>query len=155
MKQRRREFTGYHATAIIAAFFAVVITVNFVMARYAIATFGGTVVDNSYVASQKFNGWLEEARREKVLGWKVEQPVREGGYLSIRAQDALGQPLAGAAVTMVAEHPLGRLADRRIVFEEGAPGAYISKDELPAGRWRLRMDIHRAKEELSLAFEVH
>jgi nitrogen fixation protein FixH len=130
------------------------IAVNFVMARYAIATFGGTVVDNSYVASQKFNGWLEEARREKELGWRVEQPVREGKHLSVVIADALGQPLTGATVSVLAEHPLGRLADRHIAFEERASGTYISKDGLPAGRWKLRMDIRQAKKELNLAFEV-
>ena len=54
-----RRFTGYHATMIIVAFFAVVVGVNMVMARFALSTFGGTVVDNSYVASQKYNEWLK------------------------------------------------------------------------------------------------
>ncbi|MGE0776676.1 MAG: FixH family protein, partial [Sphingomonadaceae bacterium] len=53
-----RSFTGRHMAIILIAFFGVVIAVNFYMARMAIGTFGGTVVDNSYVASQRFNGWL-------------------------------------------------------------------------------------------------
>lgn len=149
-----RRFTGYHATAILVAFFGVVIAVNFVMARYAIETFGGTVVENSYVASQKFNGWLEEARREEELGWKVTAPVRDGGRLTISATDALGRPLAGADVSMIAEHPLGRAPDRNLAFEEERPGTYISKGQLPAGRWKLRARILVNKRELSLAFEV-
>jgi nitrogen fixation protein FixH len=40
---------------ILVAFFAVVIAVNLLMARLAISTFGGVVVENSYVASQHFN----------------------------------------------------------------------------------------------------
>ena len=64
--KRVRPFTGYHMTAILVAFFGVVIVVNFVMARYAVATFGGTVVDNSYVASQEFNGWLKGLTVQKV-----------------------------------------------------------------------------------------
>ena len=50
--------TGRHVAAIFIGFFAIVIAVNMLMASYAIGGFGGTVVDNSYVASQKFNGWL-------------------------------------------------------------------------------------------------
>ena len=36
--------------------------------RYAMSTFGGIVVENSYVASQEFNGWLEEARQSDGAG---------------------------------------------------------------------------------------
>lgn len=47
-------FNGRHMTAILVAFFAVVIAVNVLMARFIICTFGGVVVENSYVASQHF-----------------------------------------------------------------------------------------------------
>ena len=72
-QQRRiaRPFTGKHMAAIMIAFFGVVIAVNVLMARLATSTFGGLVVENSYVASQKFNRWLGEARSEKALGWKA------------------------------------------------------------------------------------
>jgi nitrogen fixation protein FixH len=40
------KFTGWHMTTILVAFFGVVIAVNFFMARMAVGTFGGTVVDN-------------------------------------------------------------------------------------------------------------
>ena len=59
--------TGRHVAAIFVAFFAVVIAVNVLMASYAVGGFGGTVVDNSYVASQRFNGWLAQARRFRML----------------------------------------------------------------------------------------
>ena len=36
------------------------------------STFGGVVVENSYVASQDFNGWLDEARAERALGWDAD-----------------------------------------------------------------------------------
>ena len=52
-----KPFTGWHMTAILVGFFSTVIAVNVYMAHAAISTFGGTVVDNSYVASQEFNGW--------------------------------------------------------------------------------------------------
>jgi len=56
-------FTGKHFAVIIVAFFAVVIGVNLFMATQASATFGGVVVENSYVASQEFNKWLDEAEQ--------------------------------------------------------------------------------------------
>ena len=62
----RRRFTGYHMAAILVAFFGVIIAVNMVMATLATRTFGGVVVENSYVASQEFNGWLKDARVDLV-----------------------------------------------------------------------------------------
>eukprot|EP01035_Chromulina_nebulosa_P040301 gene40301-54499_t len=62
-------------TAIMCAFFAVVIGVNMLMASDAIRTFGGTVVDNSYVASQQYNGWLAEARVQRLYGWLTKRAV--------------------------------------------------------------------------------
>ena len=60
-------FTGWHMLAICVAFFGVVIAVNVVMADLAISTFSGEVVENSYVASQRFNGWLDEAKAEAEM----------------------------------------------------------------------------------------
>jgi nitrogen fixation protein FixH len=154
MKQVR-PFTGYHMATILVAFFAIVIAVNFVMARYAIETFGGTVVDNSYVASQKFNGWLKEARREREFGWKVTAPVRENDHLAVTITDSHDQPLTGAAMTMIAEHPLGGMPDRTLHFAESASGFYRSIETLPAGRWKLRAHADHASENLDLAFEVN
>jgi nitrogen fixation protein FixH len=56
-----RQFTGGTWRRMVA-FFGVVIAVNLTMARLAIGSFGGVVVENSYVASQKFNGWLDRPR---------------------------------------------------------------------------------------------
>ncbi len=70
-----KRFTGRHMAAIMFAFFGVVIAVNVTMATFATRTFGGTVVDNSYVASQKYNGWLAEARRQERLGWTALLPL--------------------------------------------------------------------------------
>ena len=151
---KARRFTGYHAAAILCAFFGVVIAVNFTMARFAISTFGGTVVDNSYVASQKYNGWLEEARQEKELGWKVAKPVREEERLLFSIEDAPGQPMTGANITATAEHPLGREPARTLNFAEASPGQYRSIEPLPAGRWKLRARIMRDGRERDLAFEV-
>ena len=50
-----RTFTGWHMATILVSFFAIVVGVNLLMARFATSTFGGVVVENSYVASQQFN----------------------------------------------------------------------------------------------------
>lgn len=136
-------FTGRHIAAILVAFFAVVITVNLVMARDAISTFGGVVVENSYVASQEYNTWLDEAAKEKALGWKAEAKRDPDGRVAITL---VGAPTAGVTVQGDAWHPLGRLPDRTLHFQRQADGSYLSDAALPAGRWRLRIMANTGKQ---------
>lgn len=130
-----RKFTGRHAAMVIVAFFAVVIVVNVVMAKLAIATFGGTVVDNSYVASQRFNRWLDNSAADRALGWKVELSRSADKSLEARLVNSAGAPLDRARVTVHVEHPLGGRPPQDLVLAEIAPGTY--RAELAPGRWRV------------------
>jgi nitrogen fixation protein FixH len=132
-----RSFTGVHMLAIIIAFFGVVITVNFVMALSAIHSFGGTVVDNSYVASQSFNRWLQEAQQEAQSGWRVSAQ-REAGFVVVTLSNRTGL-VQTAAMTGTAEHPLGRLPNISLHFQSLGEGRFRVLEKLPEGRWRLRM----------------
>ncbi|WP_245647567.1 FixH family protein [Novosphingobium lentum] len=131
--------TGRHAAMMIVAFFAVVIGVDFTLAHFAISTFGGTVVENSYVASQKFNGWLDEARAEEALGWKVTIARGAMGEAVVQPVDRTGKPIVGATLQGLAEHPLGQRPDVPMAFHEYAPGTYSAR--LPQGRWRLHLTL--------------
>ena len=137
-----KPFTGRHMTAILVGGFAVVIGVNLVMARAAISTFGGLVVDNSYVASQHFNNWLEKADEAKALGWKVDLSRTPDGRIQVAAADVP----AGATVRGEAWHPLGRMPDRELRFVPAGAGSYASDDSLPAGRWVIRLEIASGKD---------
>lgn len=132
-----RPFTGRHMAAILVAGFGIVIAVNVTMASFAASTFGGTVVENSYVASQQFNRWLEEARVEEALGWKLAASRRPDG----RIEAALSAAPADPTVTAVARHPLGRNPDTALTFRRDAAGTWVSRETLPEGRWTLRFDV--------------
>ena len=108
-----RRFTGWHMTAIMLAMFGTIIAVNVTMARFAIGTFGGVVVENSYVASQHFNRWLGEARDQQRLGWRVAVAVDATRRVTVTAADPAG-PIATAQVSALATHPLGRAPDRTL-----------------------------------------
>lgn len=129
-------FTGRHMAAIFVAFFGVVIAVNFVMARLAILTFGGEVVENSYVASQHFNRWLGEAETEKALGWQVAAARQPDGKLALTLTGAPDD----ASVSAMVRHPVGRLPDRQIAFASQGAGRFVSTQPLPAGRWQLHVE---------------
>lgn len=145
-----RRFTGWHMTGILVAFFAVVIAVNMLMATLAVRSFGGVVVDNSYVASQKFNGWLKAARAQEAQGWRETIAVDAQRRVQVSLVDAAGAPFNGVAVTATAAHPLGRAPDIALTFREASPGRYSSDRALPAGRWRLSLSAadHRFVHEI-------
>jgi nitrogen fixation protein FixH len=132
-----KTFTGRHMAAIMVGFFGIIIAVNFTMARFAVTTFGGIVVENSYVASQEFNGWLDEAKRQRALGWDAITTWRPDNRLAVQLS---GVP-EGAAVSATARHPLGRLPDHELVFEPSGDGRFLSTQALPAGRWLLRLEV--------------
>jgi len=131
-----RPFTGRHMAALMIAFFGVVIAVNVVMARLAIGTFGGVVVENSYVASQHFNRWLDQAGAERRLGWHAEIRRAADGTVAVTLR---GVP-AGAVVSGEAWHPLGSAPDHVLQFRaEG--GGFRSVERLPDSRWRIRIVV--------------
>jgi nitrogen fixation protein FixH len=135
-------FTGWHMFAILAAFFGVVIVVNVYMARLATGTFSGEIVTNSYEASQHYNQWLDEAAREKALGWTVDVTRMADGRVSVRIVGKGQTPVPSKGVLSgEAWHPLGRVADRSVSFVAQADGSYRSFDPLPDGRWNLRLRL--------------
>ncbi len=133
-----KSFTGKHMAVVLGAFFGVVITVNLAMARLASGTFGGVVVENSYVATQHFNRWLDEAEAQKALGWKVGVRRRADGRVAL---SLTGIPQGPVTVRALARHPLGRMPDQPLTFARQADDSWLSAAPLPAGRWRLRLDV--------------
>ena len=147
------KFTGWHMTAILVAFFGVVMAVNFTMARMAVSSFGGTVVDNSYVASQKYNRWLNAAAQQDKLGWEVSASVDAERHVRI---DARSNGVMLEQVTAVGDalHPLGRAADVPLVFAATPQGYLLSTKPLPAGRWNLRLSLRRGADIFKLVEQV-
>ncbi len=146
MKQQPRKprlFTGRHMWFVMLGFFGTIIVVNLIMARFAIGTFGGTVVDNSYVASQSYNDWLAQAREQDQLGWTVDALRGSDDHIDVAVNDDEGAPLADAKVSALARHPLGRSNPVDLAFEHGVGKGYRSLDVLPAGRWTLHLTIEQ------------
>ena len=131
------EFTGKHMAAVLVGGFAIVVAVNFTMASLATHGFSGVVVENSYVASQKYNGWLEEAARQEATGWDLEAARGDDGHIVV---EALGAP-STASLSGEARHPLGHRVDRTLAFVRGEDGRFVSAEPIDAGRWTLRLTL--------------
>ena len=133
----RREFTGKHMAAIIVSGFGVIIAVNLLMATLAVRGFGGVVVENSYVASQNFNDWLDAAEAQEALGWSVDITRSENGHLFIETASVPDR----ATVNAVARRPLGQPETTTLSFIEATSGNHVSLEPLDAGRWIVRLTI--------------
>lgn len=140
-----KPFTGRRMAIILVSFFAVIVVVNVTMARLATGTFSGVVVKNSYVASQQFNRWLGEAEAGRALGWKTLARRLPDGRIEVAVTgiDSPALMLAGDAW-----HPAGRLADRPLAFAPAGPGRFVSREALPAGRWRVRLSLREGDRTL-------
>lgn len=137
-----KPFTGWHMATILVGFFGIVIAVNVYMARAAISTFGGTVVDNSYVASQEFNDWLAAAHKQEQLGWSARLSLAAGRHVRIDARKA-GELLAGLGGTGQASHPLGATPPIKLTFVQTPDGSLMSVEALPYGRWLVHASLRR------------
>jgi nitrogen fixation protein FixH len=132
--------TGWHATAGFVAFFGVVVAVNMTMATFATRTFGGVVVQNSYVASQKYNGWLEAARKQQQLGWSISPALDEQRRVIVSVS------VDNAQVSGFARHPLGRETDVPLTFGPD----FRSTQMLPPGRWAVHLLVKQGGKEARL-----
>ena len=144
--RKPKAFTGRHMTAILVAFFAVVIAVNVTMARFAMSTFGGKVVENSYVASQHYNEWLKRADAQDRLGWdaRIKLDAKRHVLLAISKD---GVPLGGIRASATINHPVGRTAPAALDFEPAAGGVLRSVEPLVLGRWRLDLIVRHGPDE--------
>jgi nitrogen fixation protein FixH len=138
-------FTGRHAALVIGGGFLVVIAVNLTLAVVATRSHPGLVVENSYIASQKFNGWLAQGRAQKALGWTVAAAA-DRTTLSIEARDSRGAPLEGLNAVATLGHPLGAEPPRDLALVEAAPGRYAAPHALASGQWIVEIRLQRGGE---------
>lgn len=145
----RRTITGRDVLAIFVLFFGIVIAVNFAVARIALRSFSGVVVENSYVASQNFNGWLKAAREEKALGWSAQVSRDPAGRLVV---DTKGMPEDTHLVAQL-RRPLGTPDDRTEPLRASGGGRYTS-NQIERGRWIVRIEAEAAGRHWSEEFPL-
>lgn len=151
MTHKSGSFTGKHMAVMLISGFAVVIAVNLFMAIQAVGSFHGTVVDNSYVASQKYNGWLKQAKASHALGWQAVPQRRDADSRVVI--ETLAVPPA-ARVTATAERPLGARDATALTFAPQGQGRWLSHEDLPAGRWRIKMAIRAGAQDWAGEAEI-
>lgn len=129
-----RKLTGWHALAIFGGAFAVIISVNLLLAYSAVSTFPGLEVKNSYVASQSFD---ERRAQQQSLGWNVRAEAT-GGLLILSITDAEGNPVQAGTLEAVLGRATHVQDDRTPEFAFDGQ-AYVARESLRPGNWNIRM----------------
>lgn len=125
--------TGRHVLGVFLGAFGVIIAVNLAMAWFAVSTFPGVEVQNSYVASQGFNTRLADQR---ALGWQTRVEVA-GGELRLYVSDPNGDADV-ADLTATLGRATHTRADTTPDFYR-IPGGFAAPVALEPGNWNLRM----------------
>ncbi|PWE32264.1 nitrogen fixation protein FixH [Maritimibacter sp. 55A14] len=139
MTDTGKPLTGRKVLAIAVTAFAVIITVNVVMAWNAISTFPGLEVKNSYVASQEFN---EKLAAQQALGWTLDTQYADG-LLTLGFDGPDGRPAEVQALEVL----VGRTTearDDRWPELSGANGRYSAALDLDYGQWLLHVTARAA-----------
>lgn len=139
------QFTGKHMLAIMIAFFSVIIVVNFTMATMASRSWTGLVVKNSYVASQQYNGHLQQAEAQRKLGWRSAVSYTKG-ELTFALQDKQGEPVMLNEVAVHAGRPAFEQLDTVTPLQLTAGGTGTARLALADGEWMLRIEAQAGEQ---------
>jgi nitrogen fixation protein FixH len=129
-----RPLTGRRVLAIALAAFGVILAANITMSVYAVRSFSGLVVPNSYVASQSF-----DARRDaqQALGWDLALGYADGA-LTLALSDAAGRPVRPEVLEVSVGRPTTTRDDRALALEP-MPEGYGAGVDLAPGSWRVEI----------------
>lgn len=139
MTTTTRQFKGRHLAIIMICFFGVIFTVNITMAVLANRNWTGLVVKNSYVASQKFNRYLDAAKVQKAHGWTSDIHY-EDSILRINLWSKDRHPLDGSEVKATIGRPAFEQYDHVILLVAVAKGIYQAENALAPGLWSIQFD---------------
>lgn len=129
-----REFTGRHMLAIMVMFFATIIVANATLAFFALHSWTGLVVPNSYVASQKFNEQTASRLEAANAGAKASVS-EEQGYIHLRFEGKQHEPLSAGNLSAKLRHPVDAQQETVVEFSAEGAGWYKSLKPLPQGAW--------------------
>ena len=131
---KQRGFTGWHMIAVMALFFGTIITVNVVMAWNASRSWSGLVVENTYIASQQFNGKVAETRAFQASGITGRLTAAPGGIRYVVMRN--GEPAKEIdRVVATFKRPVEEHEDLRVEFDHRGEGKFVAAERLKPGQW--------------------
>jgi nitrogen fixation protein FixH len=156
MTDSGKPLTGRAVLMCLLAFFAVVISANLVMMKFAMETLPGTEVDSAYRASLAFNSDIAAARAQEQRGWHVNAHVERkadgAALVNVEARDRNGAPLSGVDFTARLARPTDKRADRIVVLDQRGSGTFRGVAAgIHPGQWDLVIEAEGASGRLFLS----
>jgi nitrogen fixation protein FixH len=127
-------FTGWHMVGVLVLFFGTIISVNFYMAYNAVTSWSGLVAENTYVASQQFNGKAAEARTLTATGVTGRITVN-GSDVRYEVFHPKNGPVAVDALTLKFKRPVGEHQDFELDLVPVGQGTFVATHEILPGHW--------------------
>lgn len=143
-----KPITGRFVLISLIVFFGIIIGINVLMMKLAIATLPGTEVDSPYAASLAYGSEIAAAQAQAARGWAVNAHLARNADgsadLRVEAKDHSGKPLSDVVFTAHLERPADRRLDRMVDLTPIAIGVFGGvAAELAAGQWDLVLDGER------------
>jgi nitrogen fixation protein FixH len=140
----KRPLTGWHVFAGVFLFFAVVISVNALMATLAVRTFSGEDVKKSYLQGLNYNQTLAQQEKDHALGWRVTAQATAHGLLTLTITDRAGTPLTDVRVKGRLRHPATTRRDIPLdAATNGKGDITVPVPRLTPGAWTLDVTLKR------------
>jgi nitrogen fixation protein FixH len=146
-----RPLTGRVVMLILAAFFGVMLAVNFIFATFAVKTFSGLDADDPYDTGLAYNKEIASAKAQSALGWTVDLTrTQDDGatQFTISVKDKAGQPVSGLDAALNFYFPATRRLDKQVAAAPIAEGVYSGAAPLTHGRWEVEVDLKRNGEQM-------
>lgn len=125
---KTKVITGWHVFVVIAAAFSVIIMANLTLTWFALGTFPGLDVPNTYVASQQFN---DRQKAQLALGWSTQLSYANGQvYLVFHDRD--GAIVFPDSLTLRVGQSTNARTDQDIPLIKN-DGGYHADQDLPKG----------------------
>lgn len=144
--QTSRGFTGWHMFGILCAFFGVIIIVNLIMAYFAVSTWSGLVVKNSYVASQEFNEKSITGKEQQALLWQGEMGYSNGSF-TYTLTDKDGVAIETTSAVANFKRPVGDVQDTTVTLTMTENGKFTGDVALGEGAWIAEVNTEAGLED--------
>jgi nitrogen fixation protein FixH len=128
--------TGRKVLAALLGVFAVVLAVNGTFAYFAISTWPGYAQNDAYERGLRYNDVLEEARRQKALGWTSNISAERDGLVRVRLTGQGNVPVNLRSVSVTLSRFLGDPKEMILALSVDAEGGFFGRSApLAPGLW--------------------
>lgn len=127
-------FTGWHMLGVMVLFFGTIISVNLYMAYNATRSWSGLVAQNTYIASQQFNGKAAEARVLTASGVTGKLHI-DGSAIRYEIFHRADGPVEANELTLKFKRPVGEHQDFELHLTPVAKGVFTTSHQLLPGQW--------------------